>query len=114
MYNYNQVIQGITNYLDKEIVDKIIGWKKWVFGAGVGIMLSKSTDIFNQIKNNNLIKSLQIIDKEDKIDVDLLYTYLKKEADKGAITFDTPGLGALTLTADDVDKLYNYIKNNES
>ena len=32
-----------------------------------------------------------------------------KQAQRGAITFDVPLMGALTLNAADVDKLYSYI-----
>jgi uncharacterized protein YfbU (UPF0304 family) len=114
MYDYVKVINGITKYVDVEIVEKINGWQKWVVGSGLGIALSNSTNIFNKLKENEIIKMLDIIDKEDKIDVDKIYIEMKKQAQKSAITFDVPMLGALTLNEKDVDKIYEFIKEDKS
>ena len=111
MYEYSKVINGIAKYIDIEIVDKITVWKKWVIGGGVGIALSNMSNVFNELKKNEMIKLLNIIDKDDKIDVDKIYKEMKKQAKKGAVTFDVPMLGGLTLNEQDVDKLYEFIKN---
>lgn len=111
MYSYGQVINGVSRYIDTEIVNKMSGYQKWVIGAGAGIFLNKGTKIFENIKNNEIVKSMEIIDSEDNIDVDCIYQELKKQASKGAITFDLPMIGAITLNETDVDKLYSYIKN---
>lgn len=110
MYEYSKVINGVANYIDTEIVDKITGWQKWVVGSGVGIALSNATNLFNQLKENEFIKMLGVIDKNDKIDVDKIYKEMKKQAKKGSITFNAPMIGAVTLNEQDVDKLYNLIK----
>jgi uncharacterized protein YfbU (UPF0304 family) len=114
MYDYVKVINGITKYVDVEIVEKINGWQKWVVGSGLGIALSNSTNIFNKLKENEIIKMLDIIDKEDKIDVDKIYKEMKKQAQKSAITFDVPMLGTLTLNEKDVDKIYEFIREDKS
>lgn len=111
MYDYNKVINGIAKYIDTEIVDKIIGWKKWVVGSGLGLALSNSTNVFNQLKNNEFVKMLNIIDKDNKIDVDKIYKELKKQAKKSSITFELPMVGSITLNDQDIEKLYELIKN---
>ena len=50
-----------------------------------------------------------VIDENDQIDIDAIYREFAAQAQRGAITFDVPLVGALTLTAADVDKLYGYI-----
>lgn len=110
MYEYTKVLNGITTYIDREIVDKISGWQKWVVGSGIGIAMSNSTNVFNELKKNQFVKMLGVIDKDDKIDVEKIYKELKKQARKGAITFDVPLIGTMTLNEQDVDKLYQYIK----
>lgn len=110
MYEYSQVINGIVAYIDEEIISKILGWKKWIAGSAVGIALSNATEIFNNVKENEYIKLLDIIDKDNRINVDKIYKEMKKQAKKGAITFDVPVLGALTLNEQDVEKIYNCIK----
>lgn len=109
MIAYSKVINGITKYIDDEIVNKLAGLQKWVVGAAAGIMLTKGTEIFNGLKTSPLIKSMGIINGNDEVDVELIYKELKKQAQKGAVTFDIPLLGALTLNEQDVDKLYNKI-----
>ena len=111
MYNVNQVISGLAKFIDTEIVSKITGWQKWIIGAGLGLSLEKATNIFNSLKSNEMIKALDIIDKNDKINVDVLYKHIKNQAQKGAITFDLPFVGVMTLNEYDIDKLYNCIRD---
>lgn len=110
MVSYSQVVNGISKFIDQEIINKIQGWQKWVLGTGAGIMLSKSGEIFTQLKENSLVKILGLIDKNNMVDVDTIYSELRKQAEKGAIVADIPMLGKITLTKDDVEKLYTCIK----
>lgn len=113
VYEYSKVINGIAKYIDTEIVEKIVGWRKWIVGGGIGIALSNMTDVFNQVKNNEFVKMLNIVDKDDKINVEKIYKEMKKQAKKSAITFDAPVIGAITLNEQDVDKIYEMIKNEQ-
>lgn len=110
MYNLRQVVAGLAAFIDNEILTKVNGWQKWLVGAGMGVALDRSSDIFNSLKQNEIIKMLGVIDSDDNIDVDTLYREVKKQAQKSAVTFDIPMLGVLTLNDRDVDKLYSYIK----
>jgi hypothetical protein len=109
MVTLNQVQNGIVKYLDSEIVPNINGWQKWVFGALASTAMLKTTNIFNALKENPLIKMLEIIDENDNIDIDTLYREFLKQAQKGAVTFAVPMIGAMTLNHTDVEKLYRYI-----
>jgi hypothetical protein len=111
MYEYSKVLNGITKYIDTEIVDKIEGWQKWVIGSGIGIALSNSTNLFNQLKDNEIIKMLGIINEENKIDIEKIYKEFKNQAKKGSISFEVPLVGTLTLNEQDVDKIYDFIRN---
>lgn len=109
MYSYSQVINGVAKYVDTEIVNNITGWQKWVVGGAVGMALNNSAEIFNQVKQNEIVKMLGIIDHNDRIDVDKLYAELKKQAQKSSVTFNAPLVGMITFTERDIDMLYNYI-----
>ena len=111
MVTYNQVVNGMTQYIDQEIVNKIQGWQGWALGALSSIAISnKGANIFNALKANPIIKMLEVIDENDMIDIDTIYTELRKQAEKGSATINTPMIGTITLTKDDVDKLYHLIK----
>jgi hypothetical protein len=109
MVSFQQTITGCVNYVDNEILNKITDWRKWVFGAGIGIALTKSTNLFNQLKQVPIIKTMGLINENDMIDIDTIYAEILKQAQKSTITFDVPMLGAVTLNQQDVEKLYRYI-----
>jgi hypothetical protein len=111
MYNLDQVMTGLTKFIDNEIINSISGWQKWVVGTGLGIATTKGTHIFESLKQNELIKMLELIDENDNIDVDTIYEELLKQARRGPITIELPMVGNLTLKEQDVISLYNYIKN---
>ena len=110
MVTYNQVVNGMTKYIDQEIINKIQGWQRWALGAGAGIMMTKGANMFNTLKANPIIKMLDVIDENDMIDIDTIYTEIRKQAEKSPATFNAPMIGTITLTKDDVDKLYRLIK----
>ena len=110
MVTYNQVVNGMTKYIDQEIINKIQGWQRWALGAGAGIMMNKGTNIFNAFKAHPVVKMLEVIDDNDMIDIDTIYGEIRKQAEKGSATIDIPMVGSITLTKDDVDKLYRLIK----
>lgn len=109
MVTLAQATAGIERYLDTEILAKIPGWQKWVLGAAASRMLSRSGEIFNTLKNNPVVSAMGVIDEQDQIDIDAIYREFSKQAQRGAITFDIPLMGALTVNSGDIDRLYNYI-----
>ena len=109
MVTLAQVQAGVEKYLEAEILSKIPGWQKWVLGAAASRMLSRSGEIFNSLKSNPVVSAMGIIDENDQIDIDAVYREFSAQAQRGAITFDVPLVGPLTLGAGDVDQLYRYI-----
>lgn len=110
MVTLNQVLKGLSVFLEKEIVDKIDGLMKWGVGAAIAMYMENGVNIFNSLKANQWVKMMDAIDSEDNIDIDKIYKAVLPEAKKNAITFKLPVLGVITLTANDVEKLYAFIK----
>lgn len=113
MYDLNQVIKGIRQYLESEMVNRISGIEKWVVGAGLSMLLDNGVNTFNALTENPLVQSMQIVNSDNEIDVDKLYKYFMEEARKSAVTFKAPLLGAITLKAEDIEKVYSYIKESK-
>ena len=109
MYTYDQVYSGLERYLEAEILKKVPGWKKWILGTGIEMAIQNGTNIFNGLKNHELVKMLNIIDENDHINVAELYKCMKKQAEHGPVDIDIPIIGTMKLNKDDVDKLYYYI-----
>jgi hypothetical protein len=113
MVTLQQVQTGLVKYADAELMPKIVGWQKWVFGAAISISLSKISNIFNALKDNAFIKMLDVIDENNMIDIDTIHREFAKQAQHGAITFSVPILNMpLTLDLSDVDKIYHFIKGD--
>lgn len=109
MYDYKTVMNGLAEFVDTEILSKIDDWRKWVFGAGVGFYLSQGKEMVEQLKENNLVRKMNLIDKDNKINIDLLYKEMKVQAAKSAIMFDIPTIGPLVINESDLDKIYSII-----
>lgn len=111
MESLTKVMNGLKMYLDEEMIANLTGLDKWIVGAGLSMALDNGVNIFNQLKSNEMIKSLEIINEADEIDVDKIYKYVKEQAMKCPATFNFPLVGAITLHGDDIEKLYMKIKN---
>lgn len=109
MYDYTVVMNGLAEFVDTEILSKIDDWRKWVFGAGVGLYLSQGEDMIKQLRENNLVRKMNLIDKNNKINVDLLYKEMKVQAAKSAIMFNIPTIGPLVINEKDLDTIYGII-----
>lgn len=109
MVTLSQVQSGVAQYIDDEILSKVSDWRKWVLGAGAGVALSKSSEIFASLKANPIIQAMGVIDANDMVDIDRLHEQFANQARKQAVTFNVPLLGAVTLNANDVEKIYQYI-----
>lgn len=108
MYNYDTVVRGITKFIDTELVPKMHGLQKWLFGTGAGIMASKSHNIFESLKQIEFLHTLEIIEG-DKVNVECIYKEMIKQANQGPIDIELPMLGTVTLDKTDVEKMYRYI-----
>ena len=109
MVNIGQVQKGIQRYLEMEIVAKMEGWQKWAFGVGAAMYMEQIPGIYAELSQSEMIKALKVIDDNGLIDLDKLHERFLREAEKGAVTFTVPIIGPLTLTKEDVTKIYQAI-----
>ena len=111
MVPFVKVQEGVARFVDEEFIPQLEGWKKWVVGTGTGIIMSQSTEVFNHLKDNEMVKMLHLVNENDEVDIDTIYKELKKQAQKtGAITFNNSMIGTITLKPEDIDKLYTMIR----
>lgn len=110
MVTYTQLINGLSRYIDAEIINKLTGNSKLLLGVGVGIALKKGENIYKALQENTIIKMLDLIDKDGNIDIDTIIDELRKQARKQAIEIDIPVVGILKLNEEDITKLQNHVK----
>lgn len=109
MVTLQQMQQGLSKYVANELTSKMSGAQKWIFGAGAELYIGNIAQIFNKLKSHPMVSALGVIDEQDQIDLDKLYTVLLHQADQSPMTIDIPMAGAFTFDRGDVEKLYNYI-----
>ena len=112
MTDFYVVKKSLATYLEAEMLNKINGWQAWVIGAFLSIVLEKGANIFDTLKENELINAMGII-KDNKIDIDLLYKHFLAQAKKHNVTFSMPLIGDVTFNAEDIEKLYAIIQSNK-
>lgn len=110
MYTSEQVLNGIVKYIDNEVLSKLDTKGKIFLGTGITIAMKNSSEVLNRIQNNEIVKSLGIVDENGQFDIELVAENLKENASKyGKMQFNVPIIGTLTFTPDDVDKIKDYI-----
>ena len=110
MIHYTRVIQGLTAYLDAEILSKLNGsLKAWMIGAVLEAIGDSTENVYRQIQSIPMIDALNLIDGEN-VDVDRAYALLRKQAQRGPATEKIPLIGPITFSVSDIDALYRYIK----
>lgn len=108
MYHYETVIQGLVKFVDEELVPKMHGLNKWLFGTGAGIVATKAYHVFESIKEIELLHTLELIE-EEQVNVTCIYKELLRQAQKGDIHIEIPMIGTIKLDHHDVEKMYRYI-----
>ena len=108
MYHYRQVIHGLVRFVDDELVPKMHGLNKWLFGTVAGIVASKGERVFHALRDIELMHTLDIIEGEN-MNVDCIYKELIRQAEKGEIVIEIPMIGDIKLDHKDVEKLYKFI-----
>lgn len=108
MYNYETVIQGLVKFVDEELVPKMHGLNKWLFGTGAGIVATKAQKVFESLKDVQLLHTLDLIE-DDQINVTCIYKELLHQSQMGDIHIEIPMIGTIKLDHHDVEKMYRYI-----
>ena len=111
-YNKEQVVGGIINYIDNEIINQMATPAKVIISTGIGLLKRNIERTVGELSNNQAVKALGIIDENGLIDIDTLSDELKISMSKvGQMTISLPfNMGQVTLMPNDVDILVRYIE----
>lgn len=110
MVTLRQVQNGIVKYIDTEMLPKMDGWKKWVFGAAAGLAVTRAESMYEALRHNPLVAALGVIDGNGHIDIDALYAEFAKQAQRGPISIDMGPLGIYSMDRRDVDMIAQFIR----
>jgi hypothetical protein len=113
-YKFEKVIDGLSRYIDAEIIPSMNDLQEFFARVLLGRFLSNEEYVKEIILSNGFLKTFGIIDSEGMVDVHTLVTDIRRElCKKEKITLDIPMFGKMTFVPSDVDVLYHTITGEE-
>lgn len=112
---YDTVIQGIINYINKEILSTMADWQAMLARVAISRLLSAKEGLRAAITGNAFLQSLGVVSADGMVDVDGLARDLKEQISlAGKLEIEIPVFGKYVFSPEDVDTLYKYIKEVRS
>ena len=109
--SYEAVIQGIINYLNKEILSTMADWQAMLARIAISRVLTVKGGLKDAVTGNTFLQSMGIVSVDGMVDVDGLMRDLKEQIGlAGKLEIALPVFGKYAFTPEDVDVLYKYIK----
>ena len=95
---------GICAYVERELVPKVRGVRKWMLLLGTIEILNNSDSYIKKMESTSYVQS------DGMIDIDKLYSDLHPIAEEtGPVTEHIPLIGDVSFNARDIELLYKYI-----
>lgn len=115
MVTKDQIVNGLVQYIDNEIMPYLSTSGKWVLGSAVTLSLQNVDEIYRYICNTPYFKMIKVVDNNGLIDFCKLCNALKDNASKyGKLQKQIPLIGTLTFSDQDVEKLRQYVDGGNS
>lgn len=105
MITTQQFINGLKGYMQNSVIPHMPTDRQFVAGVALGVAANKADRIVQQLKSNQLVKMLGLIDG-DMIDDDALIIAIREQMSRtGSLQVNIPWFGQMTFSAPDVDAL---------
>ena len=115
MITFYQFRNGAIRYMDTEMLNKITDpTTKILVSAFLIATEMKAEKIYNQLKDNSLVKAYELVNDNGDIDIDMAYECIKRAMNNNNLTMQVPILGKLTFTPQDVEIMKNYMVQAEN
>lgn len=112
---YETVLQGIINYINKEILSTMADWQAMLARIAISRVLTAKDGLKTALTGNAFLQSMGIVSVDGMVDVDGLARDLKEQISlAGKLEIDLPVFGKFGFTPEDVDVLHKYIKEVRS
>ena len=108
MVTKEQFINGISKYIDSELISKIPGLSKWVVALGLGAYLPQVNKMLDD--NHKMLIDAGYMHEDGMICIDKVYNDIMQIARKtGSVTQHIPLVGDVTFSETDLTSMYHNI-----
>lgn len=108
MVTLERTKEGIASYIDREIIAKIQGAKKWMVALAVPSIIVCIDEMVE--KNRSILIKSGYLTEDGMVDIEKIYGELRLIASKtGTVTEHFPLIGDVMFSINDIDCLHSCI-----
>lgn len=109
MATFDQVLDGLSRYLNKNFYANLNDWQEIVARLAVGRILGNE-NLKQNLMANPYVRTFAIFDSEGNVDLEPIMRDLRKEIErKGKMTVEIPMFGKISFTGEDISEIYREI-----
>ncbi len=110
MVSFDQVLDGLTRYLNNNFYSNLNDWQEIIARLAVARIIGNSETLKQNLMANGIVRTFAVMDSAGNVDLEPIMRDLKREIDrKGKLTIEIPMFGKIIFTAADIDEIYREI-----
>ena len=110
MVSFEQILDGLARYLNKNFYSNLNDWQEIVARLAVGRIIGNPETLKQSLQANGIIRTFAVMDSEGNVDLEPIMRDLKREIErKGKLTVEIPMFGKISFLPQDIDEIYREI-----
>lgn len=110
MVNFNQVLDGLARYLNKNFYSNLNDFQEVIARIAVGRIIGNPESLKQSLSANGIVRTFAIMDSDGNVDLEPIMRDLKREIErKGKLTVEIPMFGKISFLPQDIDEIYREI-----
>lgn len=107
-----QIQSGLIRYINVDMLPKVDGWKKVLFGAS--LQLAGSQNLGAKIMSSPYLDMLGIKTADGMIDIDRLKQAVQHQIGMQKLDIDIPIIGTYKIGQSDIERISQIIKGDDN
>ena len=101
-----KVLEGMTIFIESEILPSLSGWQLIAAGAGIALINQKSVNAVKMLSGNKMVLGLGLMDESGNLDVNTAAEAVKESIRKhGKLDVSIPAIGDFRFAEKDINAL---------
>lgn len=110
MVSFNQVLDGLARYLNKNFYSNLNDFQEVIARIAVGRIIGNPESLKQSLSANPFVRTFAIFDSEGNVELEPIMRDLKKEIErKGKLSVEIPMFGKISFLPQDIDEIYREI-----